>query len=473
MANPKQKTLGQVFTPISMVQFMLDQINYRGTSILKKHVIDNSCGEGAFLIEVVKRYIEVAQETSLTPSEIAHQLENYIHGIEIDSMTHQRCLSHLNQLLHQADLPLVNWDIQCTNALSCSDYHQQMDYVIGNPPYIRIHELYQQNISLENFTFCQKGMVDSYLAFYELGLRMLNPQGILIYIAPKSWLQSKAGEVMRQRIKEEQLLTHLIDLGHFQPFKATTYPNIVCLSRGHQQPFFKFSRFDEHTFQTKATETLSYEVVEIQGKFYLGCPTFLPIFKDILSTSFETPDVVVKNGMTTNCDEVFFHPEVPEAYTIPMLKASKGKWHRTFFPYDEAGNPLPLDELMKDEALKTFLLTHQARLSRRDLANPEEWYLFGRTQGLKDVNRPRYAINTIVKSPETLRLMLVRPGEGVYAGLYLLTERTEEELRQAFKHPYFTLFLETIGRYRSGGYYTYSSKEMSQYLNYYFAYLMA
>lgn len=473
MANPKQKTLGQVFTPISMVQFMLDQINYRGASILKKHVIDNSCGEGAFLLEVVQRYIQAAREQNLSPQMISQQLGQYLHGIEVDPSAHGRCLQFLNQIIEKEELPMVEWDIRCENALTCSIYHEQMDYVVGNPPYIRVHELYQQGISLNNFAFCQKGMVDSYLAFYELGLKMLNPQGTLIYIAPKSWLQSKAGEVMRQTLKEEQLLTHLIDLGHFQPFKATTYPNIVCLSRSHQQPTFKFSRFDEDTFQVKETETLSYEEVEIHGKFYVGQATFLPTFQAILTTSFEAPEVIVKNSMTTNCDEVFFHPEVPEAYTIPMLKASKGQWHRTFFPYDETGNPLPLDQLMKDEVLKTFLLTHQTRLSQRDLAKPEEWYLFGRTQGLKDVNRSRYAINTIVKSPETLRLMLVRPGEGVYAGLYLLTERTEEELRQAFKHPYFIRFLETIGRYRSGGYYTYSSKEMSQYLNYYFAYLMA
>ena len=32
-------------------------IDYTGNKILKKHVIDNSCGDGAFLVNIVKRYI--------------------------------------------------------------------------------------------------------------------------------------------------------------------------------------------------------------------------------------------------------------------------------------------------------------------------------------------------------------------------------------------------------------------------------
>ena len=447
---------------------MLDQIQYQGDLILNKHVMDNSCGEGAFLLEVVKRYVQIAKKNGLSSATIKTQLERYIHGIEIDSKTHQTCLAHLNGFLATEQIFDVQWDIQCLNALTCEGYHHQMDYVVGNPPYIRIHELHQQGISLEQFTFCQKGMVDSYLAFYELGLMMLNPTGKLIYIAPKSWLQSKAGDVMRKTLVSEQLLAHIIDLGHFQPFKATTYPNIVCLEKTHQQTMFQFSQFDSMSYGIQSSVRLSYEAIQIHGKFYLGQSDFLPIFKDILSRTYDNPTVVVRNGMTTNCDEVFFHHDIPKNYTIPMLKASKGIWHPTFFPYDENGTPLPLEVLFQNEEVKRFLLTHESRLKQRDLASEDEWYLFGRNQGLKDVSKHRFAINTIVKSVETLRLIPVAPEEGLYAGLYLLTEKDENSLLQAFKHPYFLLFLETIGRYRSGGYYTYSSKEMSQYLNYYF-----
>ena len=53
------KNKGQVYTPISIVNMMLDYAGYvSGEYILHKHVIDNSCGDGRILCEVVKRYIE-------------------------------------------------------------------------------------------------------------------------------------------------------------------------------------------------------------------------------------------------------------------------------------------------------------------------------------------------------------------------------------------------------------------------------
>ena len=46
----------QVFTPSWMVNLMLDKLQYSGNGILQKHIIDNSCGKGAFLTEIVDRY---------------------------------------------------------------------------------------------------------------------------------------------------------------------------------------------------------------------------------------------------------------------------------------------------------------------------------------------------------------------------------------------------------------------------------
>ena len=54
----KTKEKGVVYTPQYIVKIILDQANYKGEKILRKHVIDNSCGDGAFLVEITNRYIE-------------------------------------------------------------------------------------------------------------------------------------------------------------------------------------------------------------------------------------------------------------------------------------------------------------------------------------------------------------------------------------------------------------------------------
>lgn len=75
------KSLGQVFTPKNIVVDMLNLINYEGKKILKKHIIDNSCGDGAFLKVIVERYIcEYIKEYG-DLNDVEDYLEKYIHGI--------------------------------------------------------------------------------------------------------------------------------------------------------------------------------------------------------------------------------------------------------------------------------------------------------------------------------------------------------------------------------------------------------
>ena len=62
MTHNKQKDLGQVFTPHWVVGLILDRVGYKGVSVLEKKIFEPSAGEGAFLIEIVERYIKVAQK---------------------------------------------------------------------------------------------------------------------------------------------------------------------------------------------------------------------------------------------------------------------------------------------------------------------------------------------------------------------------------------------------------------------------
>jgi len=60
----------------------------------------------------------------------------------------------------------------------------------------------------------------------------------------------------------------------------------------------------------------------------------------------------------------------------------------------------------------------------------------------------------------------VSSGTGVYGGLYILTDLSEDELRGVLVSDEFEAYVKSLGKYKSGGYYTYSSKELQLYLNY-------
>lgn len=78
----------------------------------------------------------------------------------------------------------------------------------------------------------------------------------------------------------------------------------------------------------------------------------------------------------------------------------------------------------------------------------------------------KYSINSIIKDVETIRLIGVPVGSGLYSGLYILTEVPFDILESAIKSKEFINYLAMLKNYKRGGYYTYSSKDLEQYLNY-------
>nr|DAS42117.1 MAG TPA: Chitin synthase 1 [Caudoviricetes sp.] len=95
-----------------------------------------------------------------------------------------------------------------------------------------------------------------------------------------------------------------------------------------------------------------------------------------------------------------------------------------------------------------------------------DWYLYGRTQAIKDVYRKKYSINFLVRNIESIRLNQVPAGAGVYSGLYIVTDVPFEVIERAIKSEEFINYISALKHYKSGGYYNYSSKELEQYLNY-------
>ena len=135
----KIKDYGQVFTPKSIVNDILNISNYYGEKILKKHIMDNSCGDGIILIEIIKRYIDAYYEKNKSYKGIEKELEKYIHGIELDFEIYKACLKKLEKTVKKYNLNNVKFDILNENTLTVDKYDGKMDFVIGNPPYVRVH----------------------------------------------------------------------------------------------------------------------------------------------------------------------------------------------------------------------------------------------------------------------------------------------------------------------------------------------
>ncbi len=251
---------------------MLNLCGYTGLDILKKHVIDNSCGDGAFLCEVVHRYIRAAFACHMSKEEIVFDLSYYIHGIEKDGKAYNDCLYNLSKISDRYHLGYIQWDVLEADALTCNDFKGKMDYVVGNPPYVRVHNLKDTYSIVKHYAFTQEGMTDLYLAFFELGFSMLAPNGRMCYITPSSWLNSVAANYMREYLYKHRNMEALVDLGHFQPFeRATAYTLISYFVNDKvKRDTFLYYKYDSASHDKYLVDELPYNESYIDQSFFLS-----------------------------------------------------------------------------------------------------------------------------------------------------------------------------------------------------------
>lgn len=460
------KNKGQVFTPSYLVDIILDFCGYKGDFILQKHIIDNSCGDGAFITAIVHRYCKAFLSKSNNLEQLGEELQTYIHGIEIEDKAFHCCLKNLSNLISQYGLDDIKFDIQHADALCTTQYNQRMDFVVGNPPYVRVHNLAEKYEMVKRFSFAQGGMTDLYLVFYELGLKMLSNNGVLCYITPSSWLNSLAATNMRNYIYQTKNIRGVVDLGHFQPFKTTSYTMIVLLDKVGQHEEVDYYTYNASKNSPSFVTSISIKDICIQGCFYFSTHEKLHLLQEIINSSC-LQKAVVKNGYATLCDKVFIGPKKFRKFVIPVVKASTAQKTEAFYPYDELGKPYPPEEIFRHKDVADFLLENRERLLKRKSEQGDSlWYLYGRTQGILDTYKKKYAVSSIIKDVKSIKIQCCPAGTGVYGGLYILTEVDEKLLVKVLLNEDFISYLQLLKAYKSGGYYTINSKQLEKYINY-------
>ena len=354
-----EKSNGRIYTPDFIVENILDLSGYYGDKILKKHVIDNSCGDGAFLRKIVQRYCEESARLLIDKNIVKEELGSYIHGIEIERVERDKCINNIEEVANSYGIYGVNWDIICGDALKEHKFDGKMDYVLGNPPYIRVHNLGENIEDIKKFSFAQSGMTDLFIVFYEVGLKMLNKTGTLGYITPSSFYNSVAGSYMRKEFVHKNLLSKIVNFKHFQAFKTTTYTTIVILKKGKKEKEVEYYQYDTKNLRPYYVDTLLPEDFYISNSFYFSTKNELNILKGIFF-NLEKSDILVKNGYATLCDSVFINDfSFKSKYIISAIKASTGELKEIIYPYNKQAQLVPEEELAKEKELYEYLILNK------------------------------------------------------------------------------------------------------------------
>jgi hypothetical protein len=244
---------------------------YRDEVLTQTRVIDPACGSGAFLIAAFdflnRKYEEVnerlaALKTEDESGEFVGQrslfdltktiLNQNLYGVDLSPESVE--ITKLSLWLKTAErgktLTYLDDNIKVGNSIIADpafdpayafDWEAAFpevfasggfDVVIGNPPYVRQELLTPFKPYLQAHYAAYDGVADIYVYFYEKGLNILRPQGILSYIVTNKWLRAGYGEPLRQFFAENSVFEQIIDFGHAPIFEdADVFPCIVSVRK--------------------------------------------------------------------------------------------------------------------------------------------------------------------------------------------------------------------------------------------------
>ncbi len=393
---------------------MLDLVGYTpDRDLADLLVVEPACGAGAFLGPIIER---------LSASCRAHgrSLPDAVHAVEaLDLLDHNVRLSRdlvTRRLLADGWQPdqvakVVRGWLRQGDYLLRDPGPRPADFVVGNPPYIRLEDVPDARMSAYR-SACPTmgGRADIYVGFYEVGLRSLRPGGRLGFICADRWMRNQYGrglrELVTRRYSIELVLTmHDVDAFHEQ---VSAYPAITIIRNAPQgqaiaadtTPAFGPGEAEEfRAWVMKPDQTFtsapSYHAVRLphwfagEDSWPTASPARLTVLDD-LSARFglledRSTGTRVGIGVATGADEVFItrHGEcadVEEDRLLPLamardLASGTLNWNGAYLvnPWNAQGG---LVDLVDYPRLANHFGEHGDALRKRYVASkqPHRWY---------------------------------------------------------------------------------------------------
>ena len=114
---------------------------------------------------------------------------------------------------------------------------QSVDFVVGNPPYVRLEAVARKRSDAYRLA-CKTmgGRADVYIGFYEHGLRALRDGAALGFICADRWMRNAYGARLRAMVSEEWSVETIISMTGVDVFEdeVDAYPAITILRRAPQ-----------------------------------------------------------------------------------------------------------------------------------------------------------------------------------------------------------------------------------------------
>jgi hypothetical protein len=403
------QTHGVVLTKRHIVQLILDLASYNGKrNLTKLRLLEPSCGEGAFLIEAVRRLLSSAKRHRVPAGSLVDSIRAY----DIDNISVVTTREAVRGILVESGVARETADSLVKAWIRQGDFllapiNQRFDVVVGNPPYVRIEQLDPQLQALYRSRFeTLFDRADLYIAFIERSLELLSPAGLLSFICADRWTMNRYGAPLRGLIAREYGVRVYVDLHQASPFESDViaYPSIFVFERRKPEHVI-FAKLRQGSAEECLALTLLIETndastaegvhvfryerwFESDEPWVLGTPDQLAVLRDLeerFSPLEEDGVARVGIGVATGADEVFILSAatanlVEPDRLVPLVMRSdirdgKIEWAGRFV-INTFGPDGGAVDLTTHPKLAAYLAEHDAAVRRRHVSQRSNgfWY---------------------------------------------------------------------------------------------------
>ncbi|TMK57385.1 MAG: SAM-dependent methyltransferase [Actinobacteria bacterium] len=401
---------GEVFTRRWVVDLILDLVGYSADrDLVGMRAIEPACGSGAFLVAMIERLMDSSRRHGRDLREAYGALA------AIDLVPRNVGLSQAmaRETLHSAGVrrnvaqELADAWIRQGDFLLEPPTEHSTDFVVGNPPYVRLEAVPRDRSEAYRMA-CQTmgGRADVYIGFYEHGLRALRDGGVLGFICADRWMRNGYGARLRAMVSGGWAVETVISMTGVDAFEdeVDAYPAITTFRREPQangplvveaSPSFGPSEASEvGALAAKSTADHVHKPAfrgARLGTWFSGSagwphgsPDRLALIADLEarypSLEDETTGTKVGIGVATGADRVFIteNPELVEPERLlPLalprdIASGEVQWSGKYLV-----NPWNADGLVALEEwprLSEYLSQHRELLAKRHTAKSGRWH---------------------------------------------------------------------------------------------------
>lgn len=406
--------VGAVYTLPHIVSLILDLSGFDpfGADLSMQRTLEPSCGGGAFTLPIVERILDSREHHHGSIDWQSNDLETALLCVDISTSAIEASSERVRELLTTRGCPasrarelVSNWFEQ-TDFLLTDHGSSRFDFILGNPPYVRIEHLPKPVLQAYRERFPAAGeRSDAYIFFIEQALQLLSDDGHLGFICANRFAKNRYGEGIRRLISRDYHVRWYLNLEHTQPFEevVSAYPAILVIDQHRDEETLAATIEDledqtlEEILEVDADPSISSDIVSRFANWYPDGSPWISTridessLLDEISRRYPTLEASgagtrVGIGVATGADEVFVldgRDETIEAdRQLPLvlsrhIDVDKISWDGTHvinpFEGSERGQLVDLGE---HPGFAGYFHRHEDRLRSRYVARkrPDAWY---------------------------------------------------------------------------------------------------